>query len=50
MDWAARIVWFIFGLFAGSSMGVLLMAMLAIAQDADRRMEEGYNAQLNESD
>jgi len=49
MDWT-KIAWFIFGVFAGSWIGVLCMAMMFIAKDADRRMEEEYNAQLNESD
>jgi len=48
MNWTA-IAWFIFGTFIGSSMGVLLMAMLAVAQDADRRMEEEYNAQVTQA-
>ncbi len=49
MNWAV-IAWFIFGTFVGSWIGVLIMAMLIVAKDADRQMEEEYNAQFNESD
>jgi len=49
MDWM-NAVWFIFGFFVGDWVGVLVMAMMFIAKDADRRIEEEHNAQPEGTD
>jgi len=49
MDWM-NAVWFILGFFVGDWVGVLVMAMMFIAKDADRRMKEEHNAQAHQLD
>ena len=49
MNWTA-IAWFVFGVIAGSWVGVLVMAMMFIAKDADRRLKEEHNAQVRQLD
>ena len=44
MDWATWLVWFVFGVFVGGSVGILLMAMMFVAKDADQQLEEPFSS------